>query len=222
MRVSALLAIAAAALPLAPARAAVESPAACHCFTNRTFDPARPAAADPYVLATTRSSLLSAAYAVGKGALVQEVMAGTDPDDLWVAYWAGARTGLGPGPLLESKRRLGRWKPVFDELGTAKVAGPFQKAVARDAPVAELAAVAVDDVLVHRLGAASAEVAALRKAGATNAEAVLATLLAPRLKLPSTSVLARFQGGQVSWGMLLDQAGVKPKEIDALVRQSIR
>jgi hypothetical protein len=223
MRALALVvAFAAAVSSPASSRAAVESSVACHCFTNRTFDPASPAAADPYILATTRSSLLSAAYATGKGTLVQEVMSGTDPDDLWVAYWAGARTGLGPEALLARKRSLGRWKPVFDELGTAKVAGPFQKAVARDAAASELAAVAVDDVLEKRLGADRAEVAALRKAGATNAEAVLATLLAPRLRVASTEVLARFRAGQVTWGMLLDQAGVKPKEIDPLVRASIR
>ena len=44
---------------------------ACHCYQDRTFDPERPAAADPYILATTRSSLLSAAFGVDKRALAE-------------------------------------------------------------------------------------------------------------------------------------------------------
>ena len=48
------LALALAALLPAPGLAAPA--AACHCYRDRAFDPARPAAADPYILATTRSS----------------------------------------------------------------------------------------------------------------------------------------------------------------------
>jgi hypothetical protein len=51
---------------------------------------------------------------------------------------------------------------------------------------------------------------------------ILSTLLSPRLRVPPTAVLARFQSGRVSWGMLLDEAGMKPKEIDAVVRRSMR
>src|SRR5512136_1470103 len=90
-------------LAAAPAAARAQPTAACHCFKDRTFDPIRPAAADPYILATTRSSILSAAFGVGKPVLVQEVMTGTDPDDLWVAYWAGARTGRDAAALLAER-----------------------------------------------------------------------------------------------------------------------
>jgi hypothetical protein len=210
------------AIVLAAAARAAPQAAACHCFTNRTFDPEQPAAADPYVLATARSSLLSAAFSVGKALLVQEVMSGTNPDDLWVAYWAGAKTGRGAEALLAARGRSGSWKAAFGKEGARGAGETFHKALARGAPASELAAVAVDDVLVTRMGADPAVVAALRRAGAGNSEAVLATLLAPRLRLPATEVLARFRSGSVSWGMLLDAAGMKPKEIDAVVRQGIR
>jgi hypothetical protein len=211
-----------AAILLATAARASPQAAACHCFTNRTFDPEQPAAADPYILATARSSLLSAAFSVGKAGLVQEVMSGTNPDDLWVAYWAGAKTGRSAEALLGARGRFGSWKAAFGKSGAPGTGATFQKAVARGAPPSELAAVAVDDVLASRMGAEPAVVAALRRAGATNPEAVLATLLAPRLRAPATEVLARFRSGSASWGMLLEAAGMKPKEIDAVVRQGIR
>src|SRR5512139_4163179 len=67
----------------APSADAAKSTAGCHCFRDRTFELERPAAVDPYILATTRSSLLSAAFGPGKASLVQAVMTGTAPEDLW-------------------------------------------------------------------------------------------------------------------------------------------
>jgi len=207
---------------LVPAAAGAAPATACHCFTNRTFDPLQPAAADPYILATARSSVLSAAFSVPKAGLVQEVMSGAQPDDLWIAYWAGARTGRDPGDLMAAKGRKGSWTPVFEEGEAARLSAPFRAILARGGTTAELAGVAVDEVLATRLAADPSVLAALRKAGASSPEVILSTLLSPRLRVPATAVLARFQSGRVSWGMLLDEAAMKPKEIDAVVRKSMR
>ena len=205
-----------------PVLGAVEPATACHCFTNRTFDPVKPAAADPYILATARSSLLSAAFSVPKAGLVQDVMSGAQPDDLWVAHWAGARTGRDSADLLAEKGRRGSWKAALDGAAAARLPGPFRVALDRGGSPAELAGIGVDDVLAARFAVPVADLAALRKERATSPEVILSTLLSPRLRVRSTEVLARFRAGKVSWGMLLEQAGLKPKEIDAVVRSSMR
>ncbi len=211
------------ALVVLPALAAAgESATTCHCFTNRTFDPSRPSAADPYVLATARSSVLSAAFSVPKATLVQEVMSGADPDDLWVAFWAGARTGRDAAELVAAKGKAGSWKGALGGASAGKLPPDFRAALARGADARELAAFAVDDVLATRLGARPADLSALRRAGATSPETILSVLLAPRLRVTPEQVLARFRSGKVSWGMLLDEAGLKPKEIDPAVRQAMR
>ena len=51
---------------------------------------------------------------------------------------------------------------------------------------------------------------------------ILAALLAPRLRITPVEVLARFRSGKVSWGILLDEAGMKPRDIDAVVRKGMR
>ena len=79
-----------------------KSTAGCHCFRDRAYELDRPAAADPYILATTRSSLLSAAFGPGKASLVQAVMTGTAPEDLSIAYFAAARAGGETGALLDA------------------------------------------------------------------------------------------------------------------------
>src|SRR5512145_3059565 len=85
----------------------------CHCFRNRSFDPADPPAADPYILANARSSLLSAAFGVPKATLVRAVMTGTPPEDLWIAHWSAARTGREAAWLLGAIAETGSWRAAL-------------------------------------------------------------------------------------------------------------
>ena len=69
---------------------AVAGPAAanpainCHCFQDRSYDPRRPAALDPYLLATTQNSLLAVVFEVPKRQLVRSKMGGTPNDRIWI------------------------------------------------------------------------------------------------------------------------------------------
>jgi hypothetical protein len=212
--------LAALALLALPGGARPAPTATCHCFRNRSFDPADPPAADPYILAATRSSLLSAAFGVPKAGLVRAVMSGTPPEDLWIAHWAAARTGRAAERLLADRGETGSWKAAL--AGTTGLPAPFAAAAARAAPAGELAAFAVDDVLATRLGADPPGVRALREAGATTEQVIVASFLAPRLKAPPTEVLARFRGGKATWGTLLHDAGLAPEQIEGAIRASIR
>jgi hypothetical protein len=213
----------AAALALAallhPALAAADPTGPCHCYRVRTFDPAQPEAADPYILATTRSSLLSAAFGPPKRELVAAVMTGTSPEDLWIAHWASPRAGREAGALLDAKAKRGSWKAALDG---AALPGRFSAALARGAPDADLAAIAVDDVLAARLGADPAELAAARAAGASTSEVILASLLAARLGTAPATILGPVKGGKATWGVALQALGLSPRDLDGAVRQAVR
>lgn len=211
----------AAALAVAPAGSPRAAPTVeCHCFRDRSFDAATPAAADPYILASARSSLLSAAFGVPKAALVRAVMTGTAPEDLWIAHWSGARTGRTAAWLLDAVAETGSWRAAL--AGASGVPAPFAAALARGAAGAELAALAVDDVLAARLGADAASLRALRAAGAGSEQVIVATFLSPRLGTPSAELLARFTGGSATWGTLLRDAGLAPERLEAEIRKSVR
>ena len=210
-------ALLAATIPLA---AAAEPAIACHCYQDRRYDPSRPAAADPYILATTRSSLLSASFGVDKGTLVRAVMTGSAPDDLFVAHFAGARSGRDAGALLRQRGAGVPWKEAL--AGAAGLPAPFEALLARGAPGAELAAAAVDDALVGRLGADPASLRALREARASSEEAILATFLSRRLEAPPGRLLASVRDGDRTWGALLAEADLSPERIDEAVRAAVR
>jgi hypothetical protein len=199
--------------------AGADGTGSCHCYRERTFDPARPAGADPYILATTRSSLLSASFGPSKRELVQGVMTGTSPDDLWIAHWVASRTGHGAAALLDAKATKGSWKAVL--AGTPGLGKDFGEAMARGSSDGDLAALAVDDTLVARVGVQPAELAAARAAGATTNEVILAAVLATHADTTPASVLGQVKAGKASWGAVLQALGLAPKDLDGLVRQSI-
>ncbi|HEY6001231.1 MAG TPA: hypothetical protein VIV57_00070 [Anaeromyxobacter sp.] len=215
-----LLAVLALASAPSAAAAAAESTGPCHCYRVRAFDPARPEAADPYILATTRSSLLSAAFGPSKRDLVAAAMSGTSPEDLWIASWAAPRARREAAALLEARAKLRSWRAAL--AGAPGLSGPFAEALARGAPDAELAAIAVDDVLSGRLGADPAELAAARLAGASTSEVILAALLAARLGTAPATVLAPVKSGKATWGVALQALGLAPQDLDGLVRQAVR
>jgi hypothetical protein len=213
----AALALLAAAVPRSSSAAPTVT---CHCFRNRSYDPADPPAADPYILAATRSSLLSASFGVPKGPLVKAVMTGTAPEDLWVAHWSAARTGRTAAWLLDAFLETGSWRAAL--AGTKGLPPEFDAALAKGAPAAELAALAVDDVLASRMGADPAALRGLRSSGASSEQVIVATFLAERLKVSSAELLGRFRGGKATWGSLLHEAGLAPEQIEQAIRGAVR
>ena len=217
---------AATALTLAALLAAASSspagaaPAgACHCYRDRTFDPARPAAADPYILATARSSLLSAAFGVDKRSLVSAVMTGTAAEDLWVAHHAGARTGQPAAALLSLRQDRGSWAAALG--GLQGLDRPFAAALAGGADDAGLAALAVDEVLVSRLHVDPATIRSLRAAGAIPEERILASVLAAHLQAPTRPLVIEIRAGRATWGGVLRDAGLAPRDLDGLIRRLV-
>lgn len=205
---------------LLPGAARPESTTGCHCFQDRTFEPARPGAADAYILATTRSSLLSAAFGVPKKDLVLAVMTGTAPEDLWISNWAAARTKRSAEALLDAKKRVGSWKLALTPVGAFGEA--FDAALARGATDGELAALAVDDVLVTRARALPASLRSLRAAGANTEETVVATVLSAKLAAPVVPLVVQVKTGRATWGSVLNDSGIEPGQLDGLVRAMVR
>ena len=205
------------ALVLVPVLSRAESAVTCHCFRDRSFDPALPSAADAYILATTRSSLLSAVFGVSKSALVRAVMTGTSPEDLWIAHWAATRSGRPAAWLLGAVGETGSWRAAL--AGAEEGLGPeFREALSAGTQPAALAAVAIDDVLRTRLGADAAVLRRLRGDGATSEQVVLAAFLSMRTKRPAPELFASYKAGKATWGTILRDAGLEPQAIDPAVR----
>lgn len=182
----------------------------CHCFTDRSFEPARPAAADPYFLATTQNSFFAVVFNIDKKSIVMKKQQGTSSDDLWIAYWVASRSGGSAETLLQSRQKNGVWKDVIAplRLSTKALGGRFSKALNEKASSARLAEAVVDELFLRYQLLGDGELASVRKAGATSQELIIATVIAVKTKRPARDVYLEVKNRTRTWGSLLHGAKI--------------
>lgn len=149
------LLVACAVVALVPSLVLAMPTINCHCFRERTFDPAHPVAADDYFLATSQNCFFAARFNVSKKKIVIKKQRGIAAEDLWVAYWLGEKS-LQPGDILLGRKQAGEsWNDIvswlrLDEavLGKGFVAG-LQGALTPDnADAFHLDQLIVDQIIV--------------------------------------------------------------------------
>ncbi len=187
----------------------------CHCFTDRSYDPARPALADPYFLATTQNSFFAEVFGVDKKSLVMKKQQGAASDDLWIAYWVGSKMGMSPESLLKARQERGQWKDVLAPLRpSAKVVGTrFAALLNGKGSQPLLAEAVVDELFRSRQLLPDKELAALRQAGASNQEVILATVIAARTRQPARQIYLGVKNGSRTWGAHLQGAKIDTKNM---------
>lgn len=207
-------------LLLSPVGARAIPAITCHCFTDRTYNPAQPFVADPYFLATTQNSFFAEVFAVEKKSIVMKKQKGTSPDDLWVAYWVATRAGVTPEALLLAGQKQG-WPAVVPALGlpAKKLGTRFNAALKAKATTPQLAEAVVDELFARYKLLGETELTVLRKAGATNQELILVTLIAGKSRQPAAQLYREVKGGgTTSWGAQLAKAGIEPTAIQPEIK----
>ena len=191
----------------------------CHCFTDRSYDAARPTLADPYFLATTANSFFAAVFGVEKKTIVVKKQKGVSADDLWIAYWLAARSGADPESLLLWRKSKGNWRQVATPLAIPdkSMGGRVVEALKVNAADDRLAEAVVDELLLRFRFHGEAELTALRKAGAGNQELIMTGLIAAKTRQPAIKYYRDVKGGGPSWGALLQRAKIEPAEIQSEV-----
>ncbi len=197
---------------------------ACHCFTDRIFDPAQPAKADPYILATTQNSFFAAAFGIPKETVVRAKMGGAASEDLWIAYFAAARLGLRPGDLMASRSGGRTWRTALEDrrVSLSLLGERFADAVLTDRPPREMAALAAGEMLASLVGTGRADLDAAVAAGASVPELVAAALIA---RWSGRTALSVFQGaaaGKASWGAELQRLGISPEGLAEKIAFTLR
>lgn len=187
----------------------------CHCFTDRSFEPARPAAADPYFLATTQNSFFAVVFNTDKKTIVMKKQQGTSPDDLWIAYWVASKSGAAPDTLLQAKQKNEAWKDALSPLrfSTKALGTRFSNALNAKLSTAHLSKMVVDDVFVHNRLLSEGELSAMRQAGASNQELILATVIGAKTGRPARQMYLDVKSGAKTWGQLLQWSQINAADM---------
>lgn len=206
-------------LLLAAAPALAAPVMSCHCFQDRSFDPQRASAADPYFLATTQNSLLAASFKLSKKDVVRAKMSGTSGADLWISNFLAQRTGTNAEQWMSGRDRAGNWvKAVASGNLSTSVLGPrVAKAIKAGLSDEDLARAVVEETLERRAGIDPAVLAALSKGSASLQETVLAVFLEVQSGRPAVEHWEAVQSKNKTWGSLLNGYKIPPGEIEQRV-----
>ncbi len=187
----------------------------CHCFTDRSYEPTRPAAADPYFLATTQNSFFATVFNTDKKSIVMKKQQGTSPDDLWIAYWVASKSGSSAHSLLQAKSKSDSWKNVTAPLRlSSKILGSgFSGALNTDGSASQLSKAVVDEIFIQNQLLGEWDLDSLRKAGATNQELIIVTVIATKMKQPARQLYLEVKSGAKTWGALLSAAKIDTKNM---------
>jgi len=209
---------------LLPAAAPANPIISCHCFQDRSFNPAKPGAADHYFLATTQNSLLAVTFGLEKRAVVREKMSGTPGEQLWVAHYLAERGGMPPALLLATHDRSNSWLAAATLLNIEPgvLVPRFAALLAEDAGDGPLAAAVVDEIVMARLGITQEEVEEIRVRGGSNAELILAAYLGRRGGRPAADLHAEVASGRATWGQLLSSLPDTARTIEEEIRRLLQ
>lgn len=196
----------------------------CHCFQDRSFDPAEPRRIEPYLLATARNSFLAVAFGQSKKEIVRLRMSGTADTDLWVAYYLASKAGVPALELLQLRAGAESWRPVLAarKIDAERTGSLFGRVLATDDNDQALANAAADETLGSVDRVSQDDLRQLRQRGAATDEIILALLIAQRLNRPAIAIHAEVQAGRATWGGLIDSIGIQPGEMEGAVKTLLR
>lgn len=196
----------------------------CHCFQDRTFEPAAPQAIEPYLLTTTSNSLLAVLFDVPKRTIVKSKMGGVDNSDIWVGYSLAEHLTLNTDELLQRKNTMGSWRKLLQSLrfDPEKFPPHLISAIAAGKTTEELADIAVAALLDKNLGIHARLSLELLAQGVTRKQLVLATLIATVKQVSLDSLIQQARSDDGGWARISFENGIAPGQMEALWRMVLK
>jgi len=203
---------------LAPACQSMDM-ASCHCFRDRSYDPADRFAADDYLLATSFNALIARVFGISKGEIIMKKMrGGVNGNDLLIALFLSTTCGR-PYPLLLSiKADGGSWQQIAaSACGESKDRNPVLAALAKGEDSDTIARLITSYMLKKRYPDADKAIEALQHQLTDPHKIALILALARQTSTPPEKILRLYRDEKKSFSQIAHEHGLTPDEVGKAV-----
>jgi len=193
---------------------------ACHCFSDRTYNPAERFAADDYMLVTGFNSFLARSFAISKREIIMmKMQKGVRQDDLIVGLHTAKAAGLDLAQVLELLQQSGSWeKTLLNPQISARVSrDKHLRSIQTGTPPADGSRKIVDELLSGFYMKQAELIEKLRKTGLSEKEINLIFILEKSSGKKPQYLAGQFKKEGKSWSEIASSLGIAPEEAGKLV-----
>jgi hypothetical protein len=194
----------------------------CHCFQDRTYNPAAPRAADDYILATSFNSFLSRWFAVPKKEIVMlKMKEGVGQDDLLVGLQIARTTGIDLQQLLGQRRQGLAWSAIINDLVSDETIKKSRllETIEAGLPVKEVGAGIADQLIGEFYAVPEATIQEFRQNGLNAKEMTLVLILAHARDQKAAALMKQHTKQGRSWSAIANSLGIEPVGTGKLILQ---
>ena len=199
-----------------------ESVINCHCFQDRTYNPADPFAADDYILATSFNSFLAKSFDIPKRQIVMlKMKEGVGQNDLLIGLKTAKATKIDLRQLLRLRREKSTWSKIVSELDLRGIQqnDRLLAVIKSGIPVAEAGAKVADELIADFFKIPMETIGEFRLSGLNEKEIVLLLILAHASDQKPETLVARHGKEGKSWSEIADSLGVQAAAAGKLILQ---
>lgn len=212
------------ALPLAPVPGLYAAPTSgCHCFRNRTFDPADRFVADNYLLTTTYNALIAASFDISKRQIVMKKMqGGINGDDLLIGLYVSAGTSTPLNILLSIRDNGGSWQDILQapNLKGKGTGDAVLSAIRSGAKTGEITRMITDNMICSKYNCSRQDLDDLQKYKLSDRERGLIFALNKQTGASSDKLVAMYRQQKMSWSEIAHHFRLTPAEVGKNILES--
>jgi hypothetical protein len=188
----------------------------CHCFQNRSYDPANKFSADDYLLTTTYNSLIAAVFDVSKGWIIMKKMkGGIRGSDLLIGLYISAISKKPVDLLLSIRDSGGSWKDIAAAPGvrTKISADPVLAAIASGENTATIVRMITDSMLRTYYSTSEKRVQQIRSYSLGDKASCLLFTLHRQTGTTVKQLVEMYERQKMSWSEIAHHYRLTPAEV---------
>jgi len=200
--------------------ATAKSAIQCHCFTDRSYNPAKKFAADDYILATSFNSLLARLADLPKRQIVMIKMnEGVTQEDLLISLQIAKTTGQDIQKVLDSFRQKDNWSEIIKELSLNGAVNNDEvlEAIKTGTPTDMAGTRIADEFIAEFFRTPAEEIRKLRISGLNEKEITLVLLLNHVSEIQPGALVEQYKNKGRSWSEIAYNLGMEPKAAGKLI-----